>query len=231
MNFDPRPPVVVTYGLLPRRLRHRGSGGAEQVRFPRQWEFVERPVLRLAGSRSTHQFVGQHSGAVNVSLLGWRPWPMLGRHPWPNLASDVTIGVASLADAGVASLADPAGSVAGRVTFLTDMVGVVTDVRTFLEGSGVRSGSVFVCENCDDDGPDCFDCDGPGGVDIDPDVTFLTELVGVASPDGAYQGTADVRNGSVYEYDDYDSGRPSCVDCAEPDGFDSSPGDVSARTG
>ena len=45
--------------------------------------------------------------------------------------------MASLADAGVASLADLAGSVAGKVTFVADPVGVVTDGVVFLEGCDV----------------------------------------------------------------------------------------------
>ena len=103
-----------------------------------------------------------------------------------DLSRDVTLGVASLAIAGVASLADMAGSIAGGVTFLTVPVSFVTDGKTFLERSGVQSGSVFVGEDCDDDWPDCCDCDGPGGVDIGPDVMFLTEPVRVASPDRTY---------------------------------------------
>ena len=35
-----------------------------------------------------------------------------------------------------------------------------------------------------------------------------------------YHETADVLNDSVYEYDNYDSNRPNCV---EPDGYDGYP--------
>ena len=47
----------------------RGSGCAEHVYFPRTQGIVERPVLRPAGSRSTQQSDGQHSGEVKVSTV------------------------------------------------------------------------------------------------------------------------------------------------------------------
>ena len=56
---------------------------------------------------------------------------------------------------------------------MADPVGVVTEGGTFLEGCGVRSGSVFVGEDCGGDGPDCSACDEPGGFDICPDMTFF----------------------------------------------------------
>ena len=45
-----------------------GSGGAGHDHSPRVRGDVERPVPRPAGSRSTRQLVGLHSGAVKVSV-------------------------------------------------------------------------------------------------------------------------------------------------------------------
>ena len=109
------------------------------------------------------------------------------------------------------------------MTFLVDPVRIVTDGMTFLEGCGVQSGSVSVVADCCDNGPDCFACDESGDFDISPDMTFLTELVNVVSPGVMHHETADVLDGSVYEYDNYGGNRPDYVDCGEPNDFDGYP--------
>ena len=109
------------------------------------------------------------------------------------------------------------------MTFFTDPVSVVTDGMTFLEGCGVWSGSVVDNAECCDDRPDCFDYDEPGDCDIYPEVTFLTEPVNMVSPGVTYHETDDVLDGSGYEYDNYVGNRLDCVDCANPDDFDSYP--------
>ena len=136
-----------------------------------------------AGVTSLADFAGGVTvGVTSPAFAGVASLADAGVASLTDLAVGVTIGVASLADAGVASPDELTGNFAGGMTFLTVSVGVVTDEKTFLEGSGVRSGSVFVRDDCRDDGPDCFDYDGLGDVDIGLDVTFLTETVGLASP-------------------------------------------------
>ena len=107
---------------------------------------------------------------------------------------------------------------------MADPVGIVTDGMTFLEGCGVRSGSVFAGADYCDNGPDCFACDELGDFDICPDMTFLTEPVNVVTPGVAYQENSVVLCGSVSAYDNCDGDWPDCVDYDEMGDCDGCPG-------
>ena len=119
-----------------------GGGGAGHDHAPRVWGDAERPVLRLAGSRSTRQSVGLHSGAVKVSTVSVDVTRK--RVDRPVSTSAFLNGAdryVDFADAG--GVPGRSGSVAGGVTGLTEPVHVGTDEMTFPQECDVRSCSVF----------------------------------------------------------------------------------------
>ena len=117
----------------------RGSGGAEQVRYPRKRGHVERPVLGPVGSRSTQQFDGQHPGAVKVSAVlvdVTREQVDKPVSTVPDTDSDDAVGVTSLADAGTPSLTDDG------VASLADLAGGVNLGATFPVATGAAAPAV-----------------------------------------------------------------------------------------